>query len=80
MSRPNYPHDLFPSQDPDGEFGRDEGMNGYALLASRHPDETVEKLATRATRIGMVVTGRFDIDPTEAAKAIAEELEKDLPK
>lgn len=75
MSEPNKRADIFPSSDPSGDFGRDEGITGYALLALDNPDGSVGALAERAVRLQMVATGRFDVGPTRAAEAVVEFLQ-----
>ncbi len=78
MSRPSNPNDLFPSPDPSGDFGRDEGMLVYDILSQQKPDLPVEHLAERSVRIGMLVNDRFDIDPLRAAEAIVETLDGEI--
>lgn len=78
MSEPNKHTDIFPRSDPSGDFGRDEGVTGYALLALDKPDGSVAELAERAVRIQMIALGRFDVDPRRATEAVVEVLESGL--
>jgi hypothetical protein len=60
------------------EFGQTYGRRGYDLLSEDKPHLVdVDKQAKRAeaaVRIGMVVTGRLDIDPKVATDALLENL------
>ena len=78
MSRPNNPSDLFPSQDPSGDFGRDEGMKAYKIIATEHPDWPVQSIAEMAVRIQMVIEDRFDVLDRDAAQAIIKELNSEV--
>lgn len=74
MSKPNNPGELFPSVDPSGDFGRDEGMVAYFRVAGDHPDWTVEQIASQAVRLQMIINGRFDVHDTLATEAVVEAL------
>ena len=76
MSRPRHPADWLPG-DPSGDFGRDEGLVGYAILANMHPDATVVELAKQAVQIGMVVHRRFDINSEQATQAVVKAITPD---
>lgn len=80
MSRPFCTSDCLGSEKgSSAEFGRDEGVVGYAMLAGDHQDDmTVEQIAERSVRIQMIVNNRFDIDPEVATRAVVSELETDI--
>jgi hypothetical protein len=71
--------DLFPSLDPSGDFGRDEGIATYAVAVMNNPDQRIKDVAKRAARVAMILNHRFDVDPNRAAQAIIDDLIAGLP-
>jgi len=80
MSKLVNPFDVLDSPDSSGDFGRDEGLSAYEVVAKNHPDGTIQDSAERAARIAMIVTRRFDVNPQSAEQAIVTEMTAIFPK
>ncbi len=77
MSRPRNPGDLFDTPERAvEEFARDEGLKSYETLMSlgHDRDRTVQDIALYAARMAVITTGRTDIDPSQVAPLIVQEL------
>ena len=65
--------------DSSGDFGRDEGVAAYEVVAGINPDRTIEASAEIAAGVAMIATGRFDVDPRKVAQSIVNGVTSGLP-
>ena len=79
MSRPANSFDVLDSPDSNGDFGRDEGMAAYEVVAGTNPDRTIEASAKLAAGVAVIVTGRLDVNLRAAEQTIISEVTSVFP-